>query len=135
MSTPPDDRHLPLPDADTEHFWERSEQQELVVRFCIDCARHYHYPRRRCPTCLGESTEWREVSGRGQIYSFTVVHQAPGKAFRDRVPFVLALVDLDEGVRLMTNIESDPASVEIGARVSIDWREDGGMKLPVFVLG
>lgn len=127
-------RHLPIPDADSEPFWRAAREGRLVCRRCTACGHAYHYPRARCPRCLSAATEWIDLSGEGTVYSYTVVHQAASRAFRDRVPYVLALVDLDEGPRLLTNlVEVSPASVTVGLRVRVDWRaESDDAVLPVF---
>lgn len=133
-----DDRelaHLPVPDADTAPYWEAARSRRLVCRHCRACDRPYHYPRERCPRCLGDNTEWIELSGRGQVHSFTVVHQAASRAFRDLVPYTLALVDLEEGVRMMANVVGPVDGLEIGAPVRVSWLELGDdCTLPVFEL-
>lgn len=131
--TEPDLRHLPLPDPDTAPFWEAAAQRRLVARRCERTGRVYHYPRERVPGTLSDDTAWVELSGRGTIYSYTVVRQAAARAFRDRVPYVLALIDLDEGPRMMATVDADPDAVRIGQRVRVDWRQDGDTTLPVFV--
>lgn len=131
--TPRESAHLPLPDQDTEVFWEATRQHRLLVR-STPRGRQYLYPRDREPGTLAGDVSWAEVDGRGSVYSFTVVHQAPSKAFRDRVPYVLALIDLDGGARLMSHIEAEPSKVTIGARVTLRWRDEGDVSLPVFEL-
>jgi uncharacterized OB-fold protein len=130
---PADDRHLPLPDQDTTAFWQAAAERHFVVRHCTVCDWSYHYPRRRCPRCGGEETTWIEHDGLGTVISYTVVHQAGSRTFAARVPYVLAVVDLGDGVRLMTNVEADPGSVSIGMPVRIGWRVDGDVVLPIVV--
>lgn len=127
-------RHLPLPDVDTAPFWAAAAEQRLVCRYDEDQDRYYHYPRERAPGTLSDRTSWREVSGRGVVYSFTVVHQAAGRAFRERVPYVLALIDLDEGARMMATVDAPIEVVAIGTRVRVAWRIEEDVTLPVFVL-
>lgn len=130
-SNRPDTSHLPLPDQDTEEFWKAAAEHRLIAR--RDAAGGvYHYPRHRVPGTLEPSPGWDELTGRGTVYSFTVVHQAASRAFRDRVPYVVALVDLDEGPRLMTNLVADPDDVRIGQRVRLAWRSEDDVSLPVF---
>lgn len=129
----PDLRHLPLPDADSEPFWAAAAEHRLLARRCERTGRAYLYPRERVPGTLSDDTTWVELSGAGTIYTYTVVRQAAARAFRDRVPYVLALIDLDEGARMMANVEADPDEVNIGQRVHVAWREEGDMTLPVFV--
>lgn len=126
-----DTSHLPLPDQDSEEYWRAASERRLIARH--DAAgRPYHYPRHRVPGTLEAATGWTELSGLGTVYSFTIVHQAASRAFRERVPYVVALVDLDEGPRVLTNIETDPAGVRIGQRVRVAWREEHDVVLPVF---
>ncbi|HWP43730.1 MAG TPA: Zn-ribbon domain-containing OB-fold protein [Blastocatellia bacterium] len=111
---------LPKPDNDSAEYWDAARRHKLVLQQCIECQRFRFYPRSVCPHCLSDRFEWRPASGRGKVYSFTVIHRAPAQAFRDRVPYVLALVELEEGVRMMTNIvECDPDTVRIGESVEV----------------
>ncbi len=113
---------LPTPIPDTQPFWDAARRHELLVPFCLDCQRHFFYPRRLCPHCLGERIEWRKASGRGRVYSFTVQYRAAHPAFAADVPFVSAVVELDEGVRLATNlvdVEPDPAKLRCDMPVEV----------------
>ena len=101
---------------------------------CRSCDRLVWYPRRRCPRCHGDDLAWETLSGLGTVYASTVVHRAPSPQLEDDVPYVVALVDLDEGARLMTNIvECAPESVEIGMRVGVTFRRvSDDAALPLF---
>ena len=99
-------------------FWAAARDGRLVIQHCPACGHYQHYPRPWCTNCLRENPEFVESPGVGTIYTFTVIRRAPLPAFAARVPYVLAFVDLDEGVRLVTNIvDCDPQSVRIGQRV------------------
>ena len=99
-------------------FWAAAREGRLVVQHCTACGQHQHYPRPWCTNCLSEAVEFVDSPGVGTIYTFTVIRRAPLPAFAARVPYVLAFVDLDEGVRIVTNIvDCDPDSVRIGQRV------------------
>ncbi len=102
---------LPVPSPDSRPFWDAAKRHELQVQQCGDCRRFIYYPRHRCPHCLGADLEWRRVSGRGTVYSFTVVRRTTNKAFVADVPYVLAIVELAEGPRLTTNIVGSPPEV------------------------
>ncbi len=121
------------PGPTSEPFWSATCERRLVLQWCVDCDAPIHFPRWVCPACLGEELEWREASGSGSVHAFTVVHAAP-PAFRDRAPYVVALVDLDEGARLMTNVvRCAPADVSVGMRVRLTWEAlDDGKALPLF---
>jgi uncharacterized OB-fold protein len=111
-------RPAPEVTAHAAPFWAAARDGRLVIQHCPACGQHQHFPRPWCTNCLSEGVEFVEVSGAGTIYTFTVIRRSPTPAFAARVPYVLAFVDLDEGVRLVTNIvDCDPESVRIGQRV------------------
>ena len=106
---------------------------ELLVQFCQTCGKPQWFPRARCSYCYGHEMEWRTSAGEGEIYSFSVVHRGVPQSFQDLIPYVVALVDLEEGIRMMTHVvECDPSSVTIGMPVTVRFREENGFKLPVF---
>ncbi|WP_226007045.1 Zn-ribbon domain-containing OB-fold protein [Natrinema salinisoli] len=126
----------PVPDVtpETERYWTAAAQGELLVRECQDCGLVYHYPRSLCPDCFSERVEWREASGRGEVYSYSTARTMSGWP-DDDLPLVLAYVELEEGPRLMTNVDADPSAVEIGTRVAVEFRDvdDAEIAIPVFV--
>lgn len=127
----------PAPAADpaTREFWDAARQGELRVPRCTDCGKHHLYPRTVCPHCGSSSLLWTSCRGTGEVYSFTVVHRAPSPAFEADVPYVVAVVQLDEGPHLMTNlVEIAPEAVRIGQRVQVRFRAAGeeGAQVPVF---
>jgi uncharacterized OB-fold protein len=79
-------------------------QGELWIQRCSACGRHVFYPRAVCPNCMADSLEWIVASGEGSVYSFTVVHRT-SEEFREEVPFVVGLIELTEGVRMMARLE------------------------------
>jgi len=95
---------LPYVHEETKTFWEGTKKHELRIQRCQDCNRFYFYPRSHCPHCLSDNVAWEKVSGRGKLYSFTVAHRPGGPAFQADVPYNIAIVELDEGVRMMSNI-------------------------------
>jgi uncharacterized protein len=119
-------------DADSAEFWDRAAGGELVVRWCTSCDRPFHYPRPFCPRCWSTDIEWRATSGRATVYAITVIRQNGAPPFNERLPYAVALVDLDEGVRLLANIEGDPDTVKIGQAVELTFREEDGLAVPVF---
>lgn len=126
---------LPLPDSESNPYWEGLKLGELRIQRCDSCARHVFYPRSLCPHCFSDQLSWVTASGKGKIYSYTVVHQAYG-AYADAVPFVIALVTLTEGVRMMTRIiDAAPQMIQIDAAVHVTFvsiAED--ITLPYFQL-
>lgn len=111
---------LPRPDNDSAVYWEWARKHKLLLQLCASCKRFRFYPRLTCPFCLDDQFTWEQVSGRGLVYSYTVIHRAPSPAFKAAIPYVLALIELDEGVRMMSNVvECDPAEVRIGMKVEV----------------
>lgn len=123
----------PLPQANevTKPFWEAATSHRLLHPRCDACGRAFFPPGLVCPRCRAAQWSWSESAGLGEIYSYSVVHRAPQPGFDP--PYVLGVVDLDEGFELMTNIVGvAPDEVRIGQRVQVTWREEGGMVLPMF---
>ena len=122
-------RSLPVPriDAESRGFWEACNRGELYLQRCRSCRTLRYYPRAVCPQCLASEIEWVRSGGRGSVYSFTVTYQNNAPGFRERLPYVLAYVELDEGPRMLTNIvECPPENVHIGmaVRVTFPGRSD-----------
>ena len=114
---PPKARRAPVPEHESAPYWEAARQGRLVVQRCDDCGHTQLYPRSFCLACHGP-VSWMDASGRGVVYSFTVIRQNLSRPFRDWIPYVVALVDLEEGPRLMTNVVGiDPEDVHIGMAV------------------
>ncbi|HWS75898.1 MAG TPA: Zn-ribbon domain-containing OB-fold protein [Quisquiliibacterium sp.] len=112
---------------ETRPFWEASAEGRLLVKACRACGRAHWYPKVVCPFCHSADLEWREASGRGTIYTYSVMR-------RVEVPYVLAYVTLEEGPTLMTNIvDCDVDSVRIGQSVRVRFRQaPQGRTVPVF---
>lgn len=111
---------LPRIDEESKGFWEACQRHELYVQRCSDCAALRYYPRALCPSCLSDRVEWVRCSGTGTVYTFTATHQNQAAGFRDALPYVMAYVELDEGVRMLTNIVDCAAdAVRIGMRVEV----------------
>src|SRR5262249_20111428 len=128
-------RPFPVADSDSKPFWEGLARHELLIQRCDACQRHIFYPRSLCPYCFREAPSWVRSTGSGTIYSYTVVHQAYGW-FAGQVPFVIAIVELQEGVRMVTRISgSPPEAVSIGAPVQVVFEQvDEHLTLPYFQL-
>lgn len=114
---PPKARPAPVPDADSAPYWSAALDGRLVVQRCLHCGRAQLYGRALCTACGGE-VRWEPASGRGTVYSYTVIRQNYARPFRDMLPYVVALVDLAEGPRVMTNIVGcAPDEVTVGMAV------------------
>jgi hypothetical protein len=94
----------PLNPEFTRPFWEAAKRHELVMPRCKTCDRIFFYPRSECPRCLSPNLEWVQVSGRGRLHTYTIVYQAANRAFQPDAPYVYAIVQLDEGPRLVSNV-------------------------------
>jgi uncharacterized OB-fold protein len=114
-------RPLPGVTDETRPFWEALARGRLVVQACARCGYRQHPPRPFCLRCLSEDLTWLECGGAGEVHAFTVVRRAPHPALESRVPYVLALVDLPEGFRVLAGVAvADPAEVAVGAAVELD---------------
>lgn len=100
---------IPTPTPESRPFWEGTKQHKLMIQRCNDCGQHYFYPRPLCRHCLSRNVEWRQVSGKGKLHSF-VINSRPPKTFPIQQPFLIGLVELDEGPRMMSNIVGVEAS-------------------------
>lgn len=115
------DWQKPIPDADnvSAPYWKAGSEGRLLVQECPSCGNRQWYPRALCTAC-GADPEWLECSGRGTVHTFTVVRQFGMKPFRDELPYVIAMIDLDEGPRMMGAItDVDPDTVAIGQPVEV----------------
>jgi uncharacterized protein len=118
------DYKKPLPRVDEEGrgWWEALARHELYFQRCRQCGTKRFPPRAVCPACLSSATEWVRASGRGTVYSFTVTHQNHAPGFREALPYVLAVVELEEGPRMMTNVVGCvPDDVRIGMAVEVEF--------------
>jgi uncharacterized OB-fold protein len=124
----------PPPSEVSAPFWEATRDGRLVVQWCRPCDEAVFFPRVVCPRCLRDDLEWRPSAGTGTVYAFTVEHRPQDPRLADRAPYVVALIDVDEGWRMLTNIVgTDPHAVAVGARVEVAWEPlSDGRQLPVF---
>ncbi|MGP0030525.1 MAG: Zn-ribbon domain-containing OB-fold protein [Acidimicrobiales bacterium] len=125
-------RPAPILTEDNRSFWEAAARGRLVAQRCRGCGRLHHPPRPMCPACHGLEHEEVQLSGRGRVYSYAVLHHPRSPAFT--YPLVTALVDLEEGVRMVTNLVGiEPADVRIGMPVRVTFAPTADdMCVPVF---
>ncbi|MBA2282260.1 MAG: Zn-ribbon domain-containing OB-fold protein [Actinomycetota bacterium] len=127
--------HLPNPDAETVPYWEAARDGRLLIKRCTACGRPHFYPRPFCPHCWSDAVEWEEASGRATIYTFSIVRRNDLPPWGERVPYVAAVVDLEEGPRMITNIvDCDVDVVAIGQSVEVAFRDEDEFVIPVFRL-
>jgi hypothetical protein len=127
---------VPVPTPETEPFWAGTLAGELRIQQCNSCGRHYFYPRPFCRYCQSADVVWRAVSGNGRLVSY-VINYRPVPPADPSTPQVIALVELDEGPRMMTNIvgvSPEPGNLPLDCRVRVDFEPRGDQALPVFCL-
>ena len=126
-------RPISPPDSTTQAWWDATKKRTLLVQRCKTCSHMQHYPRALCTACASTDLEDFQASGLGRVYSFTVVHRAPHPAFEP--PYVVALVRLDEGPVLMSNITGcPPEDVRCDMLVGVTWEDlPDGRRLPLFM--
>jgi uncharacterized protein len=112
-----------------QHFWTGCEKGELRVQCCADCNQAQFFPRDHCLHCHSDRVEWQASTGSGTIYSITRVERAPTDEFRALVPYAIALVDLDEGVRIMAHAN---AALQIGDKAKVTFFSHNNRSLPRF---
>jgi len=126
----------PIPPIDpwTEPYWTALREGNLLLQFCPSCQEHIFYPRQSCPHCFSEHLTWLKATGRGKVYAYTVVENNAPSPFLDEMPFVIAIVILEEGVRLMTNIvDCDPAKIYSEMPVTVTFEKlNNDITLPKF---
>ncbi|ULE34443.1 Zn-ribbon domain-containing OB-fold protein [Mycobacterium sp. IDR2000157661] len=122
----------PTTDADSEAWWSAVQDRKLLINSCESCGRTSLYVRPFCPHCWSENVALAEACGRATLYTWSVVHHNAAP-FDARVPYIVAMVDLEEGPRLMTTIADCPAEqLSAGMELVLDFREDDGFTVPVF---
>ena len=127
---------MPLPDLDTAPFWEACSRNELVIQRCGRCRRFRYPPGPMCPDCQSAEFQWVLSPGTGTVYSWIVVWHAVAVEVVDQVPYVVALVEIARGVRMIANIvECDPSEICAGMRVRVKFHHySAGISLPVFTI-
>jgi uncharacterized OB-fold protein len=124
---------VPQPTPETLPFWESTKARAMSIQHCLECGAAIFYPRSYCPKCLSTELEWRPVTGRATLASY-VINRRPMPVF-GVAQQVIALVQLDEGVRMMTNvidIDPTPSALRLGMPLQLDYEERGDQVLPVF---
>lgn len=126
-------RVVPKIDGDSAYFWEECNKGNLVIQFCEDCNKHIYYPRIVCPNCMSRNIKWVKSSGKGKIYTYTIARRPAGPSFSEKVPYVIALVELEEGVRILSNIiNCDVDKVSCELPVEVVFEKVGNIHLPMF---
>ena len=113
---------IPVPQGESDFYWEKAKQHELWLRFCNDTQRAYFYPRDISPYCFSRNTSWVQASGKAKLFTYAIVHRPPHPGWVGETPFVTAVVELEEGPLMPTNIVMDdptPEKLQIGMSLEV----------------
>jgi uncharacterized OB-fold protein len=126
----------PKQGIDTAPFWEACNRKELVIQECGDCGEIRHPPKPSCPECQSFKKDWREVSGTGEVYTYTITHYAASPAHQGHAPYNVAVILLDdtEDIRFVSQVvDTDPEDIEIGMDVEVVWDDvSDELTVPLF---
>jgi uncharacterized protein len=128
------EKPIPIPTPSTQPYWDGLDRGELVIQHCSSCCKYNFYPRVSCPTCGTRQLVWVAASGRARLHTFVINHR-PAPGFNDESPYVIAVVELEEGPRLMTNLRGiapDPDHLQIDMELEVCFEERGGRTLAMF---
>jgi hypothetical protein len=135
MNDLPKKKPVPRPTPETARYWQAAREHRLEIQHCNACGKFWFPPSQSCPHCLAADFAWTRVSGAGKVFSFVTYHRVYHPAFAKDVPYVVALVELDEGPRLLTNIIGVPpqdVTCDMPVTVTFDDFEDG-VSVPKFM--
>lgn len=135
MSTDTYDKPVPEITPESKPYWDGLNEGRLRLQRCSACGKVRHYPRPLCDACYAFEHEWIDASGRGRVHSWTVAHHPFHPGFKPDLPYVLATVDLEEGVRMNAPLRGvDPSALKVGLAVHVVFeRATDGLTLPAFV--
>ena len=132
-TAPQNGRPIPRPSDFSRPFWEATKERKLLLQYCRDTGRYQFFGRPVSLFTGRRNLEWREASGKGKVYTFTVVHQPHTSAWNAHVPYIIGSIELDEGVRIMAHlVNCAPEAVTIGMRLRLTWSPRGEFNLPAF---
>ncbi|MCH8109252.1 MAG: Zn-ribbon domain-containing OB-fold protein [Chloroflexi bacterium] len=113
---------IPVPQGESDEYWNKAKEGELWLRNCNSCGNPYFYPRDISPCCFSKDTSWIKASGKASLFTYAIVHRAPHPGFAQDAPFVVAIVELEEGPHMPTNIVIDdptPENLQIGMPLEV----------------
>ena len=127
-------KNFPVPTKETAAYWDGCRNHKLLIQQCTICGKYQFFPRIICTGCMSSQVEWVQSSGQGKVVSFTIMHRPISEAYAAEAPYVIALIKLDEGPTMMSNIvQLDPNKVFVGMKVEVvfeDWSEE--ISIPKF---
>lgn len=119
-------REIPQPTPESQPFWDGAVHGELRIQRCNQCEQFWFPPSNRCQRCWSEDVTWRAVSGHAELYTFTVFRRAYSPSLKEQLPYVVGIVELEEGPRLVTNIVGcEPEEVRVGMPLRVVFRDIG----------
>jgi uncharacterized OB-fold protein len=124
----------PVPTPETQAFWDGARERRLRIQRCLECGRYYFYPRPVCPHCGSTKVEWVDASGRASLYSYVINHR-PAPGWEEDGPYAIAVVELEEGPRMMASIaglEPTPEALVLDMALTVDFEPRGDYMLPIF---
>jgi len=128
-------RFEPPASETTQPFWDATREERFLIQVCNRCSQKIFYPREVCPTCLlSDQLGWKEASGKGTVHAISVQHKPANPMMADRVPYAVVIIELEEGIRLMSNlVTDDPEAAAVGDAVILTWEPlSDGRNLPQF---
>lgn len=138
MKTPDDTLTIPVPERTEINapYWDSLAQGDLCFQRCTSCGHAWLPPRSECPACLSDMHRWEKAAGGARLVSWVVYHIAYHPAFKDRLPYNVAVVELDEGPRLISNVigVGNPTTLTIDQRLRLAIEDEGGTSVPRFAL-
>ncbi len=126
---------LPTIDEESQPWWDAAADGRYLIRHCTACDHRYWYPRDFCPSCWSTDVAWEEASGRGTLYTYSTVYRNDLPPWPQRVPYIAAIIDLEEGPRVLGHLvdcSDDDAAIGMAVEVTFRHDEEGGFTLPVF---
>ena len=127
---------VPVPQGESDYYWQKTKEHELWLRQCNACGKAYFYPRDISPCCFSRDTSWVQASGNATLYTYGIVERPPHRGFAEETPFVTAIVELEEGPRMPTNIvmeEPTPEKLQIGMALKVVFEDiSEAIALPKF---
>jgi uncharacterized OB-fold protein len=129
----PADRPMPHPTIVTTPFWDACRRRQLLLQHCSSCDMNIFYPRNICSHCGSRKLRWLTASGRGRLYTYTVARRATHRLLESRLPYVIAIVELDEGPMMTSTIvDTQVDSLRIGQALQVDYEDFDEISIPVF---
>lgn len=130
----PASKPIPVPTPTTQPYWDGTARDELWIQRCVTTGKTFTYPRRWSPFVVGGEVEWIKASGRGRLHSYVITHLA-GPGYRDDLPYVIAVVELEEGPKVIANlvdVDATPEALPLDIALRVTFTERGDQKIPQF---